>query len=354
MRYRKLGQTKLLVSEISFGTIPILKGCVPVLPDYYNLSLKQAIDVMMYAYNMGCNLFDTAIVPEYGDAEIKLGLFAKKVDREKIIISDKARFFDGNEIYKAVETSIKNLGTYPDIYFVHQVDPKNVDITFSKYGALDALVELKNQDKIKFTGVASHYYDILLKGANDKRVDVLQGSGNILERGMIDRIEQNQIFRSKGFILNKVYAAGILLNYFSEYTLVNSMLSYPISSAVIGLGRLDHIKIIMYDLVYDYNRISFSDVICFLEKSFNPIRCDRCQKCICTYDIDISRIFRQYNYFFLGKQYWALKKIGMDIENVKKSCSNCANPICIKSCPKNIFIPAVLDIVYNFYKLAGF
>ena len=76
MRYRKLGDTGLMVSEVSFGTIPVLQGSVPVLPDYYNLSEEQALAVMEHAFRLGCNLYDTAIVPEYGDAEPKLGKFA--------------------------------------------------------------------------------------------------------------------------------------------------------------------------------------------------------------------------------------------------------------------------------------
>ncbi len=89
MRYRKLGNTGLAVSEIGFGTIPILQGSVPVLPDYYNLNDEEALAVMEHAFGLGCNLYDTAIVPEYGDAERKLGLFAARVGREKLVISDK-------------------------------------------------------------------------------------------------------------------------------------------------------------------------------------------------------------------------------------------------------------------------
>ena len=47
-----------------------------------------------------------------------------------------------------------------------------------------------------------------------RRVDVLQGSGNILERGMLDRIEKEPCFLQKGLLLNKVYAAGILPSFF--------------------------------------------------------------------------------------------------------------------------------------------
>ena len=46
MRYRPLGSTGLMVSELGFGTIPILKGSVPVLPQYYNLEDDEAIQLI--------------------------------------------------------------------------------------------------------------------------------------------------------------------------------------------------------------------------------------------------------------------------------------------------------------------
>ena len=69
----------------------------------------------------------------------------------------------------------------------------------------DALTELKRERILLFVGLASHYYDILLRGAADPRVDVLQGSGNILERGMLNRIKKEPLFRNKGLLINKVY-----------------------------------------------------------------------------------------------------------------------------------------------------
>lgn len=188
MRYRELGKTGLKISELGFGTIPVLSGHVPVLPEYFSPDEETAVAIMKKAYDYGCNFFDTAIIEEYGDAEIKLGKFIKTVDRNSIIISDKARFYGGGDIYREVVRSTKHLGTKPDIYFVHQVDEDNADEVFGKNGALDALYDLKREGKIGFTGIASHYYSVLLRAAMDKRVDVLQGSGNILERGMLERI----------------------------------------------------------------------------------------------------------------------------------------------------------------------
>lgn len=348
MNYRPLGKTGLFVSELSFGTIPILSGSVPVLPDYYSPDEEMAIAIMKKAFCLGCNLFDTAIVPEYGDSEIKLGKFVsqiqkKHIPRNSIIISDKARFFNGDEMYYAVCQSIKNLGTYPDIYFVHQVDAKNESLTFSKYGAIDALSELKAEGKIRFVGIASHYYSILLRGAKDSRVDVLQGSGNILERGMLERIQNEPLFQEKGFLLNKVYAAGTLPNFFSIQTLLSGVLTYPISSALIGLGTKQQVVQALANNLEHNSLLSFSQVICELEKSFTPIPCDRCQRCLCIYGTEIHTLFRQYNYYFLGKNYWALKKLDLGIRESAAQCKKCTDLSCIKQCPKSIRIPDMIQ-----------
>ncbi len=345
MRYRNLGSTGLVVSEIAFGTIPILSGNVPVLPHYYSPDEETAISIMKHAFKLGCNLFDTAIVPEYGDAEIKLGRFAALIGREKIIISDKSRFFNGDEMYNAVHKSCENLDTYADIYFVHQVDEGNEEVTFGSSGAVDALNELKAEGRIKFTGIASHYYDILLRGVKDKRVDVLQGSGNILERGMLDRIESEPLFRQKGFILNKVYAAGILPSFFPIQTLLSGVLSYPISSALIGMGTNEQVNQAMLKEPKNYNRPTFSQVMSLLEKSFLPIPCDRCQRCRCIYGTEIHIIFRQYNYYFLGKDYWALRKLDLSINESAAQCKKCTDMSCVKKCPRAINIPETVQMI---------
>ncbi len=353
MQYRKLGSTGLFVSETSFGTIPILYGNAPVLPNYYNLDDKTAIEVMEYAYLLGCNLYDTAIVPEYGDAELKLGKFANYIGREKIIISDKARFFDGNAMYQAVVTSCENLGTWADLYFVHQVDTKNEEEVFQKGGALDALVELKKEGRIRFTGIASHYYDILFRGANDLRVDVLQGSGNLLERGMLERIEAEPLFRKKGILINKVYAAGILPSFFSTKMLIQSVLSYPISTALIGIGTIEQAKEAFAWERKKEDIPSFEEVLSVLEKEFETIPCNRCQRCYCLYGTEIHTIFRQYHYYFMGKDNWALKKLSMSIEQSAKWCNQCTNMICLSMCPRKIRIPDEIQKVWKLVKDRG-
>ena len=348
MQYRKLGSTGLMVSEVGFGTIPVLKGSVPVLPAYYNLSEEQALAVMEHAFRLGCNLYDTAIVPEYGDAEHKTGKFASGGRRDSIIISDKARFFDGNEMYMAVLESCENLGTWPDIYFVHQADREHEEEIFRKGGALDALSQLKEEGRIRFAGLASHYYDILLRGARDSRVDVLQGSGNLLERGMLDRIRAEPVFRQKGLLVNKVYAAGILPGFFPTEVLIDSVLSYPVSSALIGIGTVEQADAAFgRDSGCRQPMPDFGQALSVLEKEFTPIPCDRCQRCRCPYGTEIHTIFRQYNYFFLGKDHWALRKLDLGIRESARQCRKCTDMPCLPMCPAGIRIPDEIQRVFE-------
>ena len=151
--------------------------------------------------------------------------------------------------------STEHLGTKPDVYFVHQVDESNADEVFGKGGALDALYDLKREGRIGFTGIASHYYNVLYRGALDPRVDVLQGSGNIMERGMLERIREEEAFREKGFILNKVYAAGLMIGPFTPAELIGGILEYPFSCAILWIGTFEQA-----DMAFarEYPQIHFS------------------------------------------------------------------------------------------------
>jgi len=352
MRYRDLGRTGLRVSEIGFGTIPILSGHVPVLPKFYSPDQETAVAIMRKAFDYGCNFYDTAILEEYGDAEIKLGEFAKTIDRNQIIISDKARFYNGAEIYREVLRSTEHLGTKPDVYFVHQVDEDNADEVFGKNGAVDALYDLKREGKIGFVGIASHYYNVLYRGAKDPRVDVLQGSGNILERGMLDRIRKEEVFREKGLILNKVYAAGLLIGPFTPKELIGGILEYPFSCALLGIGTFEQAQA-AFAKEYPQVHFSFEEVLDRLRKDFEPIGCDRCERCVCPHGHELHVTFRQFNYFHLGKEFWAINKLKMDADLTYQHCRACTEQVCMKECGRHLYVPEEIGRVQKLLDAYG-
>ena len=344
MRYRKLGDTGLSVSEIGFGTIPILSGDVPVLPDYYSPDIETAVSIMRNAFDMGCNLYDTAIPEESGDAEYKVGRFAALVPREEIIISDKARKYTGKEMRDAVLLSCDNLKTNPDIYFVHQADEKNAHIVFSPDGALEALWRLKQEGVIRFVGIASHYYSVLERAAKDDRVDVLQASGNILECGVLNRLKENGLMQRKGFLLNKVYAAGLLTQAFPPAELIGGILHYPISSALIGIGTFEQADAAM-GKEYSPWDIPFEEALDVLGRRCELIACDRCQRCVCRYRHEIHSVLRYLNYSRLGKEAWAMEKLSMYIFRLRRHCMICGERSCESSCPRSLPIPALIEMI---------
>jgi hypothetical protein len=216
----------------------VLQGNALVLPDTFQLDMDAALAVMEHAFSLGCNLFDTAIVPEYGDAEYKLGRFAERVGRERIVISDKARFYDGNELYQAVHTSCETLGTCADLYFVHQVDGEHEETVFARGGALDALAELKAEGKILI------FEHPTTKSSNDRVegfADTIEENGNFEIVGRMDYAGQLEIAMplmidelKKGVEFDVVFS-------------INDVGALGVMAALKDYGKLDGISVLGVD-----------------------------------------------------------------------------------------------------------
>ena len=91
--------------------------------------------------------------------------------------------------------------------------------------------------------------------------------------------------------------------------------------------------------------MSFEEVLSVLEREYTPIPCDRCQRCVCPYGTEIHTVFRQYQYFYLGKDYWALKKLGLGIAGSARHCRECVQMPCVEACPRKIRIPQEMQKV---------
>ena len=158
---------------------------------------------------------------------------------------------------------------------------------------------------------------------------------------MLDRMREERQFQEKGLLINKVYAAGLLPARFPVRTLIGAVLAYPVSGVLIGLGTIEQIDAAMdWDVKKETGELlSFDEVLTVLEREYAPIPCDRCQRCICPHGTEIHTLFRQYQYFFLGKDYWALKKMGLGIAKSAAYCRKCTRMSCLEMCPKKIRIP---------------
>ncbi|QYR23076.1 aldo/keto reductase [Paenibacillus sp. sptzw28] len=152
MKYRKLGNTGMDVSILSFGASSL--GSV-----FRDIDDAEGIRTVHEALDAGINYIDVA--PYYGltKAESVLGKAIREVPRSRYYLSSKAgRYgpdtfdFSGRRIVASVEESLARLHTdYLDILFLHDIEFVEPGILYEE--AFPALDRLKREGKIRNTGI---------------------------------------------------------------------------------------------------------------------------------------------------------------------------------------------------------
>lgn len=158
MKYNQLGQSGLVVSELTLGTMTFGEG------DYYGLKftfdLQKANTLVNQALEAGINFFDTADMYANGQSEIILGK-ALGNNRKNALIATKICFRAGQAAFQAgisakqlieqTQQSLKNLGSdYIDVLLLHNDDP----IT-PQDETLRALENLVNRGMVRYVGLSN-------------------------------------------------------------------------------------------------------------------------------------------------------------------------------------------------------
>ena len=123
MKYRKLGGSDLLVSEVSLGSWLTYGGGV---------SRERAFACVQRAFDVGINFIDTANVYSGGAAESFLGEVLSGRPRESYVLATKVFFpmpsgdrgLSAAQIEKQLDASLARLRTdHVDLYQCHRFDP---------------------------------------------------------------------------------------------------------------------------------------------------------------------------------------------------------------------------------------
>ena len=195
MRQITLGQTGITVPQNGFGALPIQR-----------ISQEAAVKLLRRAYEGGVRFFDTARA--YSDSEVKVGAAFDGM-REKVYIATKTHAKNGDELREHLATSLKNLRTdYIDLYQLHQVQQcyRPGDGT----GLYEALVEAKEQGKIRHFGVTAHKIAVAMECADSGLYETIQFPFSYIssdkERALVSRCRENGL----GFIAMKGLAGGLI------------------------------------------------------------------------------------------------------------------------------------------------
>ncbi len=152
MKYRRLGNSGLKVSEISLGSWLTYGGYV---------GKELAISTIDKAYELGINFFDTANIYRNGEAEKVVGEALRKYPRESYVVATKVwgpmgerpndRGLSRKHIMEQCEASLKRLGLdYIDLYYCHAFD---YDTPMEE--TLRAMDDLVRQGKVLYIGVSN-------------------------------------------------------------------------------------------------------------------------------------------------------------------------------------------------------
>ena len=217
MKYKQLGRTGLLVSELCFGTMTFAgRGFWKVVGQQPQ---ETADNLIAKALDAGINFFDTANI--YSESEKMLGKALGK-RRKEVVVATKVRGRMGlganqvglsrGHIMQSVEDSLFRLGTdYIDLYQIHGFD----ELTPLEE-TMRALDDLVRSGKVRYLGCSNLAAWQLMKSLwiSDKsdlhRFETLQAyytiAGRDLERELVPLMRDQQI----GLLVWSPLAGGLL------------------------------------------------------------------------------------------------------------------------------------------------
>lgn len=147
MKYRKLGDSDLNISEIALGSWLTYSGGVE----------RQKAEACIHkAFDVGINFIDTANVYGRGAAESLLGEVLQGVDRTSYVLATKVYFpmsdtdrgLSAAQIRKQIDASLQRLRTdYVDLYQCHRYD-----VNTPLEETMAALTEVVQQGKARYIG----------------------------------------------------------------------------------------------------------------------------------------------------------------------------------------------------------
>jgi len=227
MRYRTLGRTKLKVSEIGFGGIPI-----------QTISHSQAVAVVRRALDLGINFLDTARV--YTTSEERIGE-AIRGQRGKCVIATKTVARTAQQAERDLDESLSRLGTSSvDLYQLHNVNSDEALKEVAKPGgALDAFKKAQREGRIDFIGITSHRPSVLVQAIESGEFDTIMVPLNFVERTPLQELIPIANRRNVGTIIMKPLGGGAFTNAAEALRFV---LKQPVSTVVPGVCSIEEVE----------------------------------------------------------------------------------------------------------------
>jgi len=360
MQYRKLGNTGMEVSVIGLGCAQLGSS-----------STDYAVSLVRRALDLGINYLDTA--RSYRDAEIKIGL-ALEGQRDRALISTKTGAKTRDEAWKQLEESLQRLKTdHLDNWHMHGLNGgDDLDSRFGPGGALQALIEAREQGITRHIGASSHHADVLVEALQRFDLEVILVPMNIVERAPLSELIPLCQRRGVGISIMKPLGTGLLPAPLALKWLANQ----PIHTAVPGTTTLEELE--QNAAVGNLDRLELTDdevrQVAEARAALEHVRCRVCHLCDpeCPQGIHIGGILGtdvMYDHYrTMGPEAfaafsWSREALERDLPERERtiaairSCTRCG--VCEERCPYGLpimemlagVVPAMEDMMRIYRRL---
>lgn len=197
-----LGRTGICVNFNGFGALPVQR-----------VAEGDAVYLLQKAFYGGINFFDTARY--YTDSEKKLGMAFEHI-RSRLVIATKTGAQNAEGFRADLETSLRNLRTdHVDIYQFH--NPAFVPKPGDGTGLYEAMLEAREQGKIRFIGITNHRLAVAREAVESGLYDTLQFPFSYLASDRELELVSLCRERNVGFIAMKALSGGLINNSAAAY-----------------------------------------------------------------------------------------------------------------------------------------
>jgi len=210
MPTRNLGKTGFMVGIFSLGGQAALEK-----PNNFD----NAVPVIERALDLGVNYIDTSSIyggPERWSEQYVGRVMAHRRNEAFVATKTKERTRDGS--LRMIEKSLELLKTdHVDLWQLHDIGiSKNIDETFGKGGAFEALLEMKEQKVVRYLGITGHYRpDVLIECIHRYPFDTILMAMNAADPHHYSFSEQLlplAVEKQMGIIGMKIPARGRILS----------------------------------------------------------------------------------------------------------------------------------------------
>ena len=330
----RLGKTELVVNKNGFGALPVQR-----------VEMADAVYLLQKAFYNGINYFDTARA--YSDSEEKLGEAFHYV-REKIVISTKTAAVTAEGVRKDLEESLRKLKTdYIDIYQFHNpvFCPKPGD----ESGIYDAVLEAKQQGKIRHIGITNHRLAVAQEAIDSGLYETLQFPFSYLAAEPELKLVESCREKDMGFIAMKGLAGGLIHNSACAY----AFMAQPQFAHVAPIWGIQREKELDEWLSYQSCPPSLTgellEEIAKDKEMLSGEFCRGCGYCMpCPAGIEINNCARMSLVLRRAPQNAWLSPEWQEKMKKIEDCKHCG--ACQKKCPYGLNTPELLAKNYEDYK----